>query len=257
MSVKLMTMAWETDLPATQKLVLLALADGCNDDGVTWVGVPKLAKKCSLTERAVQKSLAALEQLSFLDREFRSGRSTLSHVRFPGGEPHSPPNHVHPSGAKGVNHVHQGGEPRSGGGEPRSPITITYPKGNQGQDKSGSDEPTPDQPVPVKWTPEDKALAQQMLDRVRDVSTAVKGSPSWPNDVRLMRERDGRSHAEIWDLFSWANTDDFWRANILSPAKLRAKWPTLEAQRKRRRPGVVDNRDVAARAAAAIRGETL
>lgn len=256
MSIELMTRAWKSSLPATPKMVLLALADGCNDAGETYPGVPRVAGKCSLTERSVQKAMGTLESLGYLSRDYRTGRSTVYRLHIlPGGEPGSPPNVVHPSEGKGVNVVHQGGERGSGGGEPRSPRIITYPKGNQGQDKSDPVGPTPAEPVPVKWTKADHELSQQILDRVRDVTTAVKGSASWPDDIRLMRERDGRSLAEILDLFLWAHGDDFWRANILSPGKLRAKWAVLEAQRKRRRPGVVDNRDVAARAAAAIRGE--
>jgi hypothetical protein len=35
MSVRLMAAVWRLDLPATDKLVLLALADAANDEGVT------------------------------------------------------------------------------------------------------------------------------------------------------------------------------------------------------------------------------
>ena len=54
---------------------------------------------------------------------------------------------------------------------------------------------------------------------------------SWAHDVRLMRERDGRTHEQIIDQFQWANQDSFWRANILSPSKLREKWDQLTARR--------------------------
>ncbi|MQH89186.1 hypothetical protein EI029_23430, partial [Escherichia coli] len=55
---------------------------------------------------------------------------------------------------------------------------------------------------------------------------------SWANDVRLMRELDGHTHREICELFLWASRDAFWHTNILSPAKLRAKWDTLSLQRE-------------------------
>lgn len=82
-----------------------------------------------------------------------------------------------------------------------------------------------------RWTVEDKLVAATILNEVRKVASSVKGSPKWPDDVRLIRERDGRTHEEILDMFRWANNDGFWRANILSPAKLREKWPQLEAKR--------------------------
>ncbi|MYM81105.1 DUF1376 domain-containing protein [Duganella sp. FT50W] len=84
-----------------------------------------------------------------------------------------------------------------------------------------------------KHTPADEACAQWLFDRIR------KGNPdhkppnigTWAGDVRLMRERDGRAHREICELFGWAQEDAFWRANILSPAKLREKWDQLTIKR--------------------------
>lgn len=54
----------------------------------------------------------------------------------------------------------------------------------------------------------------------------------WAQDIRLMRERDGHTHREIAVLFRWANTNTFWRQNILSPAKLRAQWDQLVIRRE-------------------------
>lgn len=50
---------------------------------------------------------------------------------------------------------------------------------------------------------------------------------SWSNEVRLMCEQDGRNHKSICELFSLANKDDFWKTNVKSPCKLRAKWDEL------------------------------
>lgn len=55
----------------------------------------------------------------------------------------------------------------------------------------------------------------------------------WADEVRLMREIDGRTHKEICELFQWAKHDAFWCANIQSPGKLRAKWDTLVEQQAR------------------------
>lgn len=54
----------------------------------------------------------------------------------------------------------------------------------------------------------------------------------WANEIRLMREQDGRTDAEIRAVFTWANQDGFWRSNILSPGKLREKFTTLDLKRK-------------------------
>ena len=55
--------------------------------------------------------------------------------------------------------------------------------------------------------------------------------PEWCNVIRLMRIQDGRNHREICALFKWANTDDFWAANILSPSSLRKQWDKLNTKR--------------------------
>lgn len=84
---------------------------------------------------------------------------------------------------------------------------------------------------PPKWTQEDRDLAAYMLKQIREVAPSAKGSKGWPDHIRLMRERDGHSHAQIRAMFDWANNDDFWKANILSPETLRKQWPKLEAKR--------------------------
>lgn len=55
----------------------------------------------------------------------------------------------------------------------------------------------------------------------------------WANTIRLMRLQDNRTHFEICDLFKWANKDDFWKDNILSPSSLRRKWDDLTTKRLR------------------------
>ncbi|KQJ07412.1 replication protein [Escherichia coli] len=86
----------------------------------------------------------------------------------------------------------------------------------------------------TKWgTAADQQCAEWILALLEKVKPFPKQPvmASWANDVRLMRELDGRSHREICELFQWASKDAFWHTNILSPAKLRAKWDTLSLQR--------------------------
>lgn len=59
---------------------------------------------------------------------------------------------------------------------------------------------------------------------------------TWANDIRLMREQDGRPHRDICELFKWAKADGFWSPNIQSPAKLREKWDVLHERRARDNP---------------------
>lgn len=82
-------------------------------------------------------------------------------------------------------------------------------------------------------TQDDLTCAEYIFGKVQQVNPTAKPPnwPKWANDIRLMREQDKRSHRDICELFKWANTDSFWRVNILSPGTLRDKWDSLQAKR--------------------------
>lgn len=69
MSVRVMTQVWETPMPAKDKLVLLALADCANDEGLAWPSITTLARKCGCDERTVQRNLRELEKACAVKRE--------------------------------------------------------------------------------------------------------------------------------------------------------------------------------------------
>jgi hypothetical protein len=84
MSIKLMTAVWERiDLTSTQKLVLLALADWANDEGLCWPSIDRVAVKASLKRRAVQMTIRSLEESGFLRREELVGRGNKYWVNIP------------------------------------------------------------------------------------------------------------------------------------------------------------------------------
>lgn len=95
MSVALMTDVWRMDLPTTDKMVLLALADAANDDGVCWIAVKTqrdkldLLTKCSLSERAVQGALKRLCEAGYLARKDVPGRGVVWTVTPAAGAPRS------------------------------------------------------------------------------------------------------------------------------------------------------------------------
>lgn len=51
---------------------------------------------------------------------------------------------------------------------------------------------------------------------------------SWAHSARLMIERDKRSPERILSVIDYSQSDEFWRANILSVPKLRDKFDALE-----------------------------
>lgn len=84
-----------------------------------------------------------------------------------------------------------------------------------------------------KWgTADDLKAAEWIFGKVQGIAPTAQQPnwPAWANDIRLMRGSLEVTHHDICETFRWANADHFWQANILSPAKLRAKWQTLKAQ---------------------------
>ena len=80
--------------------------------------------------------------------------------------------------------------------------------------------------------PEDLKLAEFMFESIKSVIPKSKppNLETWSNDIRLMRERDGLTLAEIKRVFLWVNRDSFWQTNIRSPRKLREKFPELHVK---------------------------
>jgi len=87
---------------------------------------------------------------------------------------------------------------------------------------------------PLRFDDEDLSLANLMLERIKSVAPKTKTTADdlnkWANTIRMMRELDGHTLDEIKAVFTWANTDDFWKAQILSPDNLRKKFASLHAR---------------------------
>jgi len=130
--------------------------------------------------------------------------------------------------AKGLANQEQEQEPKQEHKQGEDPSSS-----GQGQDGG---EPTKKAPKPKKQhgSEDDIKAAQWMWARVKAVDATAKEPNwvAWANDMRLMREQDGRTHRDACELFGWANADPFWKANILSPAKLREQWQKLSLKRQ-------------------------
>lgn len=68
-----MTWAFEQDLTPDLKIVLLALADYADPDGVCFPGQKAIAKKCSMAERTVREKVAKLVEMGYIERRQRRG----------------------------------------------------------------------------------------------------------------------------------------------------------------------------------------
>lgn len=67
MGVKTTSKVWEwSKAQGTDRLVMLALADFCDDCDECFPGIARIAKKCAVSERTVQRSFRSLEDLGEL-----------------------------------------------------------------------------------------------------------------------------------------------------------------------------------------------
>lgn len=74
MSVRIMSAAWAVNLPAGEKLVLIALADCANDEGHCWPGIASLMRKTGKGERSLQMAIKALCGQGHLTRDEVPGK---------------------------------------------------------------------------------------------------------------------------------------------------------------------------------------
>jgi len=94
MSVHYIARVWALEIPSTPKLVLLSLADQANDKGICWPSQPHIARRCSLTDRAVRVQLAFLEGAKVIRRNVRAGVGTTFTLTLPDAD--EPRNDVPP-----------------------------------------------------------------------------------------------------------------------------------------------------------------
>jgi hypothetical protein len=85
MSAKATAWAWEQDVPAPEKVVLLALADEAKDDGVVHcIAQADIAAKVGAAERTVRSNLAKLTERGLILREpqFESRRRIADRIEL-------------------------------------------------------------------------------------------------------------------------------------------------------------------------------
>lgn len=112
------------------------------------------------------------------------------------------------------------------------PITTNQePKTNILSEQSPDAVVVPDRRKPAKRppSPEDESLAARILGLIHADSPSFRkpNLGAWADDIRLMREQDGRTLPEIWSLFQFVRKHSFWRTVVLSPGKLREKYDQL------------------------------
>ncbi len=224
------------EISQSAKLLWARLAQHAGEDGDCRPSLKKVAAEIGLGESAARDALRQLERQCLLlvkerivNNQQRSNQYFfLDHEIFHDQKSLPPETGTRGAGNRGV------GVQETGGWGCRKPETEENPLRESGRDFSSSgQENCPDgaagKPKKYHGTDEDHDLAKRIYEAVLVVNATIK-EPNWDrwaNSIRLMREQDKRSHDEIWHVFDWANRDSFWCSNILSPDKLREKYPQL------------------------------
>ena len=151
-----MSVVWELDLPDSEKLALLALADCANDEGYCWPSMATLAKKCSKSDRTVQKAIQSLMEKGHLSRDERPGKGVFYRI--------------HPR-------------------RDFAPETASPPKGTTPTPEAASDKPsrtinTPQTPQPVQ----DEAVGKDTGDQFWRTPPGT----SWADAGPMLRQLEGK-----------------------------------------------------------------
>ena len=210
------------------------------------ISVTQFMESCNLSNRTVIDACDRLVELGLLEQKTGSNRIKIFSVKsyeidLSGSEESS-----QREKSSVVKKVHSGSEKSSLSVVKKVHIQNNNTKNNiQNTNNLSLQTKTPATSPAKKFSfaEMDLAMAKEMFARIQKLNPNHKqpNFEAWANDIRLLGERDGKSHSEIIELFEWANQDRFWQANILSPRKLREKWDVLVLQRNRQAKPRGDN----------------
>ena len=250
MSSKLLGHVWDLELPDhATKLVLLRLADSANDEtGECWPSLKYIQDKCNVkSKNTIRRALEILEQMGLvvvIKRKLSASQNTsnlyklnIERILNNGKRLGGSNSELGGSNSElGGSNSELGGGSNSelGGGSNSEPRTNNSLEPiNESTSSSGKNFQPRTKAKKNVFSDDDLKAAEWIFHLIRKLNPSFKEPTieSWANDIRLMRERDNRTHKDICELFKWANQDRFWSVNILSPATLRAKWDQLSMKR--------------------------
>ncbi len=230
------------EIGAVALAVYAIIRQHANRKGESYPAIERLAALVGMSTRQVKRAIAKLIDADVITRQRRSrgrGAGTYNVYTFP----ETPMGEIHEAA----------GGPMTGlPGDTDGPLKVTSgqiehlhgaksgtymgpPVAQEQEQRTRTKNKKASLSEKLRFSDADKATAEWMFGLIRNLNPGHK-EPSlnkWAEAIRLTRERDGRTDEEIRSLFEWANEDDFWKANILSPSKLRAKWDQLIIQKSR------------------------
>lgn len=112
----------------------------------------------------------------------------------------------------------------------------------KGREGKGRELVKPQSPQPRAATddtnPRYLEMAEYMAGKIAPLTKQNKPPKLhvWADHIRKLVEIDDRELGTVYEVFDWANQDDFWKTNILSAAKLREQFPMLYAKSRKAAP---------------------
>lgn len=243
MSVRVMSWVWEHSVSiGAERLVLLAIADAANDAGrEAYPAMATIARKANVDKRTAQRAVRALVQLGELSVQENAGPKgthryavLMGQGRQDATRGDSPPRQDARGGStpRGDSPPGVASDPAGGGisslqGRQDATRTVLEPSRPVRKNVTSADADTP---------PRDDVdrLCAHLADRIEaNGSKRPAVTKKWRDAARLMLDRDGRTEQQIRNAIDWCQSNEFWRANILSMPTLRDRYDRLrlEAQR--------------------------
>ena len=211
---------------STQKLVLFALANHAHPDGTSaFPSVARIMRYTLLSERAIRLHLAGLEELGLIERgDAFVVASYISRAdRRPQGwnlrldkvcevQPVQVVNERGASSAGNGVHIEQ---ERGAGDAPKPYIEPSI------------------EPSSV-FMSEAVELCNFLAQLIQENGSRLPSvTNKWIQDMEKIMRLDGRTPQQVELAIRWCQKNSFWKANILSPAKLRDKYDQLRLQASR------------------------
>lgn len=215
----------------SDKLVLLGIANH-DGDGGAWPSVTTLAKYANISERSVQKCIEKLIALNEITRHINKGGNANTRgdrrpnrydilVRCP--------KECDGSTRHGVNLTTQRGEPQDNDG-----VNLSAERGESGFTLT-IHKPSLEPSLNTRTYGSEIHSACNLLADLIEANGSRRPAVNdkWLSDMERLHKIDERTWEQITKAIEWCQADDFWRGNILSPAKLRKQYDQLRLAAQR------------------------
>lgn len=217
MSIRVMSAVWELSLPDSEKIIALALADWCDDEGCCWPSVAQIVRKASKSERTVQGVLASLEDKGILKRDQRPGKGCLYTLTPAAAAPRkdcTPANDAPPQPLRPAEPA-----PTPAAAAPNTSKNHHIPQ--KASPSSGARVKTPRFRMPDDWKPvrfSDGTVAREIVDR-RGIDWAKVALEKFRNWAANADDRVGRKTDWQKAWINWVIEQDERSGNRNGPAQ--------------------------------------